>query len=189
MARKPPPPPKLTKLAFAPWEYNPQALTGRTERELRKEYSRLRSIANKRLDRLMNSEFADSQAAAYNAGRFLPLAAVQSGSELRHLLTDVARFISSEQSTLTGQKNIRDRLVRTWRDDKGFDFINEGNVRSWVRFLDYVQSVEGYVYDLAALANSFEDMDRDLERSATGAWDEDMIHGAYEYYQEQTGRF
>ena len=187
MPRKPPPPPRMTKLAFAPWEYNPQALENRSERELRREYSRLRSIAKKRLDRLMASEFADSQAVAYNAGLYIPLAAVQSRSELTHLLTDLARFITSEQSTITGQRAIVNRLVQTWQGDKGFTFVNAGNVRSWVRFLDYVQSEEGYVYDIAAVATAFEDIDRDMQRSG-GSWDADQIHAAYEYYVENTER-
>lgn len=187
MPRKPPPPPKLTKLAFAPWEYNPQALDARSDRELRKEYSRLRSIANKRIERLMASEFADSQAVAYNAGIYIPLAAVQSRSELRHLLTDLARFIVSEQSTITGQRAIVNRLVQTWHSDKGLSFINAGNVRSWVRFLDYVQSAEGHVYDIEAVASAFEDINRDMQRSG-GSWDAGQIQGVYEYYVENTSR-
>lgn len=184
MPRKPPPPPKLTKLAFAPWEYNPQGLENRTERELRREYSRLRSIANKRLNRLMDSEFADSQAVAYNAGLYIPLAGVQSRSELTHLLTDLARFITSEQSTITGQRDIVNRLVQTWHGDKGFTFINAGNVRSWVRFLNYVKEEEGYIYDIAEAERAF----RQMQRRNDSPWGREAVKGAYEYYVSQTGR-
>lgn len=184
MPRKPPPPPKLTKLAFAPWEYNPQALENRTERELRREYSRLRSIANKRLNRLMASEFADSQAVAYNAGLYIPLAGVQSKSELKHLLTDLARFITSEQSTITGQRAIVQRLLKTWRGDKGYDWLHEGNVRSWVRFLNYVQEEEGYIYDIAGAERAF----RQMQRRNDSPWGREAVKGAYEYYVSQTGR-
>lgn len=184
MPRKPPPPPKLTKLAFAPWEYNPQALDARSDRELRKEYSRLRSIANKRIERLMASEFADSQAVAYNAGIYIPLAAVQSRSELKHLLTDLARFITSEQSTITGQRAIVRRLVKTWNNDKGYTWVNEGNARSWARFLSYVQEEEGYIYDVAEAAKAFQAM----ERRNDSPWGREAIRGAYEYYVGQTSR-
>lgn len=184
MPRKPPPPPRMTKLAFAPWEYNPQALENRTERELRKEYSRLRSIANKRLDRLMNSEFADSQAVAYNAGLYIPLAAVQSKSELKHLLTDLARFILSEQSTVTGQRAIVQRLLKTWRGDKGYYWLYRGNIRSWVRFVEYVQEEEGYIYDISQAEKAFKAM----QRRTDSPWGKEAIKGAYEYYVAHTSR-
>lgn len=184
MPMKPPPPPRMTKLAFAPWEYNPQALENRTDRELRKEYSRLRSIANKRLDRLMASEFADAQAVAYNAGLYIPLAGVQSRSELKHLLTDLARFILSEQSTVTGQRAIVKRLVQKWHGDKGYEWVNEGNVRNWVRFLDYVQEEEGYIYDIAQAEEAFKQM----QRRNDSPWGREAIKGAYDYYVSQTSR-
>ena len=180
-----PPRPRMTKLAFAPWEYNPQALQRRSIRELKREYSRLRTIANKRLARLMDSEFADSQAVAYNAGRYVPIKGITSESELRHLLTDLSKFITSEQSTVTGQRDIVERLTQTWRDDKGFDFINTGNVRDWVRFLDYVQDVEGYVYDIAAMGEAFEEMSLDVQRGYT---DRMEIRDVYDYYKEKTSR-
>ena len=183
MPRKPPPV-RLTRLKFAPWEYNPQALQNRTEKELRQEYSRLRSIANKRLNRLMDSEFRDSQAVAYNAGLYIPLAGVESDSMLRHLLTDVAKFILSEQSTVSGQKAIVDRLVKTWHDDKGYDFINKSNVRGWVKFLDYVSSVEGYVYDTASAAEAFEKMGGDYKAYN----DMKEIRRIYDYYVAKTSR-
>lgn len=178
-----PPRPRMTKLAFPVYDYNPQTLQKYNMRELRKEYSRLRTIANKRLDRLMQSEFYDTQAVAYNAGLYLPLKGVQSESELRHLLSDVARFITSEQSTVTGQRDIIERNVQIWRDEKGYDFIDSGNVRAWVEFLDYVQAVEGYVYEVEAIADAFQELGLSNETRSKSDY-----QSAYELYQEYTGR-
>lgn len=178
-----PPRPKSAKLTFPVYDYNPQALQRHSLKQLRKEYSRLRTIANKRLDRLQQSEFADTQAVAYNAGRYIPLKGVESESELRHLLSDVARFITSEQSTVTGQRDIIERNVKIWRDDKGYDFINAGNVRAWTEFLAYMQDVEGYVYDVQAMSDAFEDLE--LTNETRGA---DYFKQAYDLYTEYTQR-
>lgn len=180
-----PPRPKMITLGFKISEYNPQALQRHSLRELKREYSRLRSAANKRLDRLMESEYADTQVVAYNAGKFIPIKAIQSESELRHLLVDAARFLTSEQGSLTGQKELTERLIRTWRDDKGFAFINQSNVRDWVKFLDYVNNVEGHVYELASMSEAFEEMDLAKQ---LGMIDRVNVRDVYEYYREKTSR-
>lgn len=178
-----PPRPKMTRLALPVFDYNPQSLQKYSVRQLRKEYSRLRTIANKRLDRLLQSEFADTQAVAYNAGRYVPLKGVNTESELRHLLSDVARFITSEQSTVTGQRDIIERNVQIWREEKGYDFINSGNVRAWTEFLDYVQQMEGYVYELEAMSDAFKELE--LTNETRGKAD---YQAAYDLYQEYTSR-
>lgn len=178
-----PPRPKTTRLSFPVYDYNPQSLQKYSMRQLRKEYSRLRTVANKRLDRLMNSEFADSQAAAYNAGRYIPLKGVESESELRHLLSDLGRFITSEQSTVTGQRDIMERNVRLWRDEKGYDFIDSGNIRAWVEFLEYVSDMEGFVYELPTLAKAFDELS--LNNQTRSADDFKAAFNLYEYYTER----
>ena len=172
---------RQAKLSFPVFDYNPQSLSKYTEKELRKEYSRLRTIANKRLNRLMESEFKDTQAVYRNAGLFIPLKGVRNESELKHLLVDVSKFILSEQSTVTGQANIVRRLAKTWSEDKGFANIHEGNVRSWVEFLDYVQSVEGYIYETNYLEEAFNNSEL-----AQGKRDKEAINNAYEFYKSKT---
>lgn len=178
-----PPRPKPARLTLPVYDYNPQSLQKYSIKQLRKEYSRLRTIANKRIDRLLQSEFADTQAAAYNAGRYVPLKGVNTESELRHLLSDVARFITSEQSTITGQRDIIDRNVQIWQQEKGYEFINEGNVRAWTEFLEYIQAVEGYVYELESMADAFQEMELTNETRGKAEY-----QAAYELYQEYTSR-
>ena len=176
-----PPRTRYAKLGFPVFDYNPQSLQKYSMKQLRKEYSRLRTIANKRIDRLLQSEFADTQAVAYNAGIYIPLKGVESESELRHLLSDVARFITSEQSTVTGQRDIIERNVQIWNDEKGFENINESNVRAWVEFLEYIQDMEGYVYELNTMNEVFEELD--IKDEIRGP---DIYEAAYELYQQYT---
>ena len=178
-----PPRPKMVRLTFPVYDYNPQSLQKYSLKQLRKEYSRLRSTATKRIDRLLESEFADSQAAAYNAGKYIPLKAMRSESELRHLLSDMARFLTSEQGSVTGQRDIMQRNVKIWRDEKGYSDINEGNIRAWVEFLDYVSDMEGYVYETNTLMEAFTEMDLTNETRA-----EENYKEAWKYYLAKTGR-
>lgn len=172
---------KRSPLKWNPWEYNPQALERYSDRELRREYSRLRTIAKKRIDRLMNSEFWDTSIAQYNAGRFIYLEGVQNRTELKHLLTDVSSFLMAEGSTVTGQRKRLKDIAATWRA-KGYDFITTENVRGFVEFLEYVKSVEGHVYDVSALGDVF------AEAVSWGV-ESDNVYGMFAYYQEKTSRY
>ena len=178
-----PPRAKPARLTLPVYDYTPQSLQKYSLKQLRKEYSRLRTIANKRIDRLMQTEFADTQAVAYNAGRYIPLKGTTSESEIRHLLSDVARFILSEQSTVTGQRDIMERNVKIWHDEKHYEDINIGNIRAWVEFLDYVSDMEGYVYETNTLMETFKELN--LTNETRG---EDNYKEAWKLYQAKTDR-
>lgn len=172
---------KRSPLKWNPWEYNPQALERYSDRELRREYSRLRTIAKKRIDRLMESEFWDTSIVQYNAGRYIYLEGVQNRTELKHLLTDVSSFLMAEGSTVTGQRKRLKDIAATWQA-KGYKYVTEANARDFVEFLEYVKSVEGHVYDISQLGDVFEE--------AVGWGVEfDNVYGMYMYYQEKTGRY
>lgn len=171
---------KRSPLKWNPWEYNPQALERYSDRELRREYSRLRTIAKKRIDRLMASEFWDTSIAQYNAGRFIYLEGVQNRTELKHLLTDVSSFLMAEGSTVTGQRKRLKDIAATWQA-KGYGFITTENVRGFVEFLEYVKSVEGYVYDVSAVEESYRES---IQQGAEPG----NVYDMYAYYQEKTAR-
>lgn len=145
---------KPPRLAFDVWEYNPQGLRKYDEKALRKEYRRLRDIAQKRLKRLGASEFVESEAYRLNKDAFAKTRSITNMGDLRRGLTQLARFVMAEGSTVAGQKSIRDRGIQTWRS-KGYEFVNESNWFAWVRFLEFVKSHEQYIYDLAAMKQEF----------------------------------
>lgn len=160
---------KPPRLSFSAWEYNPQGLQRYDERTLRKEYTRLRDIAQKRLSRMGGTMFSESETYQQNVGQFEKTRDIKTESQLRQNLTQLARFVMAESSTIQGQKAIMARGISTWRE-KGYDWVNESNWFDFVDFLDYVKSHEKHVYDLDdALAEFKRTLDAGEDISATEA--------------------
>lgn len=117
------------------WEYDeyyPYRLEQIDERALRKEYTRLRKIANKRLNRLQASEYKEADLAKEYAGGFALLADVE---DLPRELTMLARFVASERSSVTGLKRIDKQTVETLQEH-GYTFVNAKNVRQFGTFME-----------------------------------------------------
>lgn len=125
---------KLNKTPLA-WDYDdyyPYRLKQMDERALRKEYTRLRKVANKRLARLQASEYKETDLAKEYAGGFALLADVK---DLPRELTVLARFVASERSSITGLKRIEKQTVETLQEH-GYDFVNAKNVRQFGAFME-----------------------------------------------------
>lgn len=117
------------------WEYDdyyPYRLEQIDEGALRKEYTRLRKIANKRLARLQASEYKESDLAKEYAGGFALLADVE---DLPRELTTLARFVASERSSVTGLKRIDKQTISTLHKH-GYTFVNTKNVGQFGAFME-----------------------------------------------------
>ncbi len=93
---------------------------------LRQEYSRLRSIAEKRLTRLKASEFVDSQIVREFDTSFKTLKEMKAPFDLAYGLSNLRRFLGRKASTVTGQRDIRQKAIETFHRH-GFSDINEEN--------------------------------------------------------------
>ena len=113
-------------------EYYPYKLEQLDERALRKEYSRLREIANTRLKRLQASEYKETDIAKEYAGGFAILSEVE---DLPRELTALARFVASERTSVTGLKRIDKQTVETLQEH-GYTFVNAKNVRQFGSFME-----------------------------------------------------
>lgn len=135
------------------WEYDdyyPFRLEQIDEIALRKEYTRLRKIANKRLTRLQASEYKETDLAKEYAGGFAILADVE---DLPRELTQLARFVASERSSVTGLKRIDKQTISTLHQH-GYAFVNAKNVRQFGAFMEEMRQA-GYskLYSSEFLAN------------------------------------
>lgn len=134
-------------------EYTPANLREKPMKEVRAEYSRLRSIARKRLNRLANSEFSGSQAYRMNRNLYVPLKDIKDGRTLYSKLTMLSRFIVAQQSTVTGQREIRDEIIAKLHKNN-YTMVNESN------FLDFLDFMEDF---RARKLNKLYDSSRALE--------------------------
>ena len=104
-----------------------------TDAEIRREYSRLRDIAQKRLQTLARNE-PGSYAYKKNVGQYPTLAEL--GTEgAREKLPMLARFIAAKTGTVVGIRQQRRAALETLQEH-GYDFINAGNIRQFGEFME-----------------------------------------------------
>lgn len=114
-----------TKSALASGEW--------TDAEIRREYSRLRDIAQKRLQNLGRTE-PGSYAYKKNVGQYPVLREV--GTEgARELLPKLARFIGAKTGTVRGIREQRTKALETLHEH-GYNFINAGNIKQFGEFME-----------------------------------------------------
>jgi hypothetical protein len=136
--------------------YTPEGAKSLSDKELRKEYSRIRSIARKRLERFEGTEWTDTQIYQENNGKLKPLKEIKSNRELRHLLSDAARFITHETGSVSGLENQRRNAVQAL-NDRGYDFVTKQNFREFADFMEYARVASlNHLYDSKRVAEFFE---------------------------------
>lgn len=118
----------------------PQSNAKNGDAAMRKEYSRLRSIARKRLERLGKSEFAETAEYQLNKSHYPKLEKIQSSYELANRLTDLQKFLAAKGSTVTGQKRIQKAKLETLHEH-GYTFVNKGNIREFGEFMQFMRSL------------------------------------------------
>ena len=103
--------------------------------QVRKEYTRLRDVAQKRLKRLKAAGYEDTEGYKRNVAHYPKLKDIQTKSELAQRLSDLSRFIKSELSTVSGIKE-RERKTLESLSEHGYDFVNEGNLSDFGDFME-----------------------------------------------------
>lgn len=116
--------------------------TLKSEKEMRKEYARLREVARKRLARMEDTPAERSQAYRMNRYRYeKPQSQIETVGELGRRLSDLARFINAKSSTVTGQRQIRMKSIQTLHEH-GYGFVNEKNIYEFAEFMEWFRSSE-----------------------------------------------
>ena len=127
--------------------YYPAALAKRPEKELRKEYSRLRSVARKSLTRLRQSEFAYGETARQHRKGFPTLKQITSQRQLIMATASVAQFLAAKSHSVSGLREIRQEQVNTWKNEYGYDFVTNANFDAWYNFIETMADEKGFVYE------------------------------------------
>lgn len=136
--------------------YTPEGAKTLSDKELKKEYTRLRSIARKRLQRFEGTEWTDTQAYKLNADIYKPIKEIKSNRELRHLFSDVAKFITSKSGSVSGLTKQREEAINTLHD-RGYDFVTKQNFKQFAEFMEYARvSNINRMYDSKRLAEFYE---------------------------------
>ena len=139
--------------------YTPYKMESMTEAQIRAEYSKLRSVANKRLQRLDSAGIGMRALSGY---RFPTIAQIQSSSKdtVASELANVSRWLGDYRSTITGERQ----------------FISE--FQEMMRSKDYGSLVETPedVYKVIGLLDDLrEKYKNDLLRYRSGLTDKDIF--------------
>ena len=108
--------------------------TGIPEKEIRKEYTRLRDILQKRIKTIQKSEFA-GQGIAGQFPQGLPKLAEIRTEDLPYLLQQFATAINSSSGSLKGLRHRRSETIKSLQE-RGYTNIDESNISSFARFME-----------------------------------------------------
>lgn len=104
--------------------------------EARAEYSRLRSAAVKRLQRLSGTEGERYSAfRMYGKEGFPSLPKNASASEVGRALADVYHFLEMKTSSIGSIRASQRNAIKTL-NERGYGFINKGNIREFGEFME-----------------------------------------------------
>lgn len=132
-------------LKYQPHEYSTYNLlhSGKlSQKEMEREYNRLRQLANSRLERLGKSEFKGVEAYTRNIGHYTKPASQYSKEQLARKLFEVSKFIGAESSSIRGQQRIRKKTIEKLHA-AGYDFINKDNLKAFGDFMEDMRSRSG----------------------------------------------
>ena len=120
-------------------DYNIDILSLKDDAVLRREYSKLRSVAVKRLQRLSSAGFTQNALFRYyNQYKVMPkLSDIPNRRYLVHALSDVMRFLSKPTSTVKGVREYRREKIEQMREHN-YD-VTEENFDAFVTYMSGVR--------------------------------------------------
>lgn len=131
-------------------DYTPLALELTWDKkEVRKEYSRLRSIWRKRYERLLKSDYKDLNLVTDRPiQRYKQLKEITSDREIYHLLSELATIIASDRTTITGLKKQEKEQMKHINDVYGTELKTHEDLLNFGRFMEQLRDfASDRIYD------------------------------------------
>ena len=149
---------------------------GIPEKEIRKEYTRLRDILRKRIETINKSEFA-GQGIAGQFPQGLPKLTEIRREDLPYVLQQFATAIRSNSGSLKGLRKRRKETLESLHES-GYTNINQENIASFARFVEEARDRGlAKVYGSDNIASMFD------ETTALGIDPDDLLKD-FEWWKE-----
>lgn len=118
-------------------------------KDVRKEYSRLRSIWRKRYERLLKSDYKDINLVKDRPiQRYKQLKDITSDREIYHLLSELATIIVSDRTTVTGLKKQEKEQMIHINDVYGTELKTHEDLLIFGRFMEQIRDfASDRIYD------------------------------------------
>lgn len=131
-------------------DYTPLALELTWDmKDVRKEYSRLRSIWRKRYERLLKSDYKDINLVKDRPiQRYKQLKDITSDREIYHLLSELSTIIASDRTTVTGLKKQEKEQMQHINDVYGTELKTHEDLLHFGRFMEQLRDfASDRIYD------------------------------------------
>lgn len=131
-------------------DYTPLALELTWDmKDVRKEYSRLRSIWRKRYERLLKSDYKDINLVTDRPiQRYKQLKDITSDREIYHLLSELATIIATDRTTVTGLKKQEKEQMKHINDVYGTELKTHEDLLNFGRFMEQLRDfASDRIYD------------------------------------------
>ena len=131
-------------------DYTPLALELTWDmKDVRKEYSRLRSIWRKRYERLLKSNYKDINLVKDRPiQRYKKMKDITSDRELYHLLSELSTIIASDRTTVTGLKKREKEQMQHINDVYGTELKTHEDILNFGRFMEQLRDfASDRIYD------------------------------------------
>ena len=141
-------------------DYTPLALELTWDmKDVRKEYSRLRSIWRKRYERLLESDYKDINLVKDRPiQRYKQLKEITSDREIYHLLSELATIIGSDITTITGLKKREKEQMKHLNDVYGTDLKTHEDLLNFGKFMEQIRDfASDRIYDSDFAADLYSD--------------------------------
>lgn len=118
-------------------------------KDVRKEYSRLRSIWRKRYERLLKSDYKDINLVKDRPiQRYKQLKDITSDREIYHLLSELATIIASDRTSITGLKQQEKEHMRHLNDIYGTNLKTHTDLLNFGKFMEQLRDfASDRIYD------------------------------------------
>lgn len=128
-------------------------------KEVRKEYSRLRSIWRKRYERLLKSDYKDINLVTDRPiQRYKQLKDITSDREIYHLLSELSTIIASDRTTVTGLKKQEKEQMKHINDVYGTELKTHEELLNFGRFMEQIRNfASDRIYDSDFAADLYSD--------------------------------
>ena len=131
---------------------------------MRAEYTRMRDVTQKRIKRL-GQQFPESKAYQSHAKGFPKLKELDP-RDFAKAFSELAKFVRAKGSTVTGQKEIKNKTIKTWQD-QGLN-LNQKNYDKTIKILEEMRK-QKIVYGSDKAVELAESM-LDLDDQQTNQW-------------------
>lgn len=131
-------------------DYTPLALELTWDmKDVRKEYSRLRSIWRKRYERLLKSDYKDINLVKDRPiQRYKQLKDITSDREIYHLLSELSTIIASDRTTVTGLKKQEKEQMKHINDVYGTELKTHEDLLNFGSFMEQLRDfASDRIYD------------------------------------------